>query len=246
MSTAVPWRTGLGASRSPPRGPGRVAARSPATGDRVMALMVLPRQPTIRDLPRFDGDYLERLRRRDPETERHFVSYFGELLRIKLRSRLRSRQLVDDASQETFLRVFNALRSCEEIRDPERLGAYVNAVCNNVLQELYRSGRRHPPTHDSTIPNVEDDAPLAEDRLLADERRARVRRVIDDLPDRDRRLMRALFVDERDKDDVCEEFEVDRDYLRVLLHRAKLRFRALYVERQDAPAVVNEKADLTG
>lgn len=214
-----------------------------------MGLMVLPAKPTGRDLPRFDGDYLERLRKGDPDTEGHFVSYFGELLRIKLRSRLRSPQLVEDASQETFLRVFKTLRSGEGIRHPERLGAYVNAVCNNVLQEVYRSEKRHPQVADPAIPIAEDDAPATEDRMLIAERRALVRRVIDDLPERDRHLMRALFVEDRDKDDVCDEFAVGRDYLRVILHRAKLRFRALYEERQEAAMAGDEEngtADLTG
>lgn len=214
-----------------------------------MGLMVLPAQPTGRDLPRFDGDYLERLRKGDPDTEGHFVSYFGALLRIKLRSRLRSPQLVEDASQETFLRVFKTLRSGEGIRHPERLGAYVNAVCNNVLQEVYRSQKRHPQVTDPAVPIAKDDAPVAEDRMLIAERRALVRRVIDDLPQRDRRLMRALFVEDRDKDDVCEEFAVGRDYLRVLLHRAKLRFRDLYEARREALATGDEEsgaADLTG
>lgn len=216
-----------------------------------MGLMVLPATPTGRDLPRFDGDYLERLRKGDPDTEGHFVSYFGELLRIKLRSRLRSPQLVEDASQETFLRVFKTLRSGEGagIRHPERLGAYVNAVCNNVLQEVYRAEKRHPQVADPSIPIVEDDAPAVEDRMLVAERRALVRRVIDNLPERDRRLMRALFVEGRGKDDICEEFAVGRDYLRVLLHRAKLRFRALYEERQEALVAGDEEngtADLTG
>lgn len=187
-----------------------------------------------RDFHRFDGGYVERLRSGDPDTERHFVSYFKELLRIKLHSRLRSRQLVEDACQETFLRVFKALRSGAEIRNPERFGAYVNTVCDHVLQELYRSEKRHTPMSDSVVAEIEDDAPVVEDRLLAIERRALVRRVIDDLPDLDRRLMRALFVDERDKDEVCKEFDVDRNYLRVILHRAKIRFRTLYLARTDA------------
>lgn len=213
-----------------------------------MALMVLPVQPTGQDLPRFDGDYLERLRKGDSDTERHFVSYFGELLRIKLRSRLRSRQLVEDASQETFLRVFKMLRFGEEIRQPERLGAYVNAVCNNVLQEMYRSEKRHPQVADPVIPLIEDEAPAAEDRMLIAERRALVRRVIDDLPERDRRLMRALFVEDRDKNGVCAEFAIDRDYLRVLLHRAKHRFWTLYMEREEVSTAGDAeggRADLT-
>jgi RNA polymerase sigma-70 factor, ECF subfamily len=190
-----------------------------------------------RDFHRFDGAYVQRLRASDPDTERHFVSYFKDLLRIKLRSRLRSRQLVEDACQETFLRVFKALRSGEEIRNPERLGAYVNTVCDHVLLELYRSEKRHSPVSDASVADIEDDVPVVEDRLVDAERRALVRRVIDDLPELDRRLMRALFVDEREKDDVCREFKVDRSYLRVLLHRAKLRFRALYLARTDATSL---------
>jgi RNA polymerase sigma-70 factor (ECF subfamily) len=40
--------------------------------------------------------------------------------------------------------------------------------------------------------------------------------------------LRAVFLEERDKDEVCTELGVDRDYLRVLLHRAKASFRAVY------------------
>jgi RNA polymerase sigma-70 factor, ECF subfamily len=187
-----------------------------------------------RDLHRFDGGYVQRLRDGDPDTERHFVSYFKDLLRIKLQSRLRSRQLVEDACQETFLRIFRTLRSGVEIRDPERFGAYVNTVCDHVLLELYRSEKRHMPVSDRAVAEIEDETPVVEDRLVSIERRALVRRVIDDLPELDRRLMRALFVEERDKDEVCKAFKVDRSYLRVLLHRAKLRFRALYLARTDA------------
>lgn len=187
-------------------------------------------------LQRFDGPYVLRLRDGDPETERHFAAYFGELLRIKLRSRLRSRQLVEEACQETFVHVLRALRSVDGIRQPERLGAFVNAVCDHVLQEVYRSEQRHRPASDHWFAAVEDRAPGADDRLVDAERRALVRRIVDELPPRDRRLLRALFLEEHDKDAVCDELGVDRSHLRVLLHRAKLRFRALYGERQGAGA----------
>ena len=55
-----------------------------------------------------------------------------------------------------------------------------------------------------------------------------VRRVLDGLAERDRSLLRAVFLEERDKDEVCTELGVDRDYLRVLLHRAKASFRTSY------------------
>jgi RNA polymerase sigma-70 factor (ECF subfamily) len=42
--------------------------------------------------------------------------------------------------------------------------------------------------------------------------------------------LKEVFLEERNKDEVCDEFGVDRNYLRVLLHRAKRNFRALYLK----------------
>ena len=56
----------------------------------------------------------------------------------------------------------------------------------------------------------------------------RIRRILEGMPRRDRDLLRAIFLEEKDKDVVCREFGVDRDYLRVLLHRAKDKFKVLY------------------
>ena len=40
-----------------------------------------------------------------------------------------------------------------------------------------------------------------------------------------RELLSWLFFEERDKDAICRQLKIDRNYLRVLLHRAKARFR---------------------
>src|SRR5437764_8391838 len=93
----------------------------------------------------FDSDYLSRLRDGDAETERHFVSHFSNAIRLSLRYRLRSWQLIDDIRQETFLRVLNFVRSDRSLDHPERLGAYVHSVCINVMMELLRASTRHPP-----------------------------------------------------------------------------------------------------
>ena len=98
----------------------------------------------------FDESYVERLRAGDFRTQEHFVAYFSELLQLKLRSRLHSPQAIEDVRQETFARVLAALRG-SKIRQPERLGAYVNSMCNNVLLEHYRASQR-----DSSIEDEED------------------------------------------------------------------------------------------
>ena len=53
------------------------------------------------------------------------------------------------------------------------------------------------------------------------EREKKVREIPEKLSERDRRLLREVFLEERDKDQVCRDFGVDREYLRVLLHRAR-------------------------
>ena len=172
----------------------------------------------------FDGEYVRRLIAEDPETERHFTEYFGDLLSLKLRSRLRSPALVEDARQETFVRVLTALKKKGSLASPESLGAFVNAVCNNVLLETYRSNGR------TTALDEETDEPPAADpsvewQVLKLEERVKVREALAALPPKDKDLIRWLFFEERDKDDICRELHVDREYLRVLLHRAKQRFR---------------------
>ena len=117
----------------------------------------------------FTREYVERLREGDPSTELHFVTYFDQLLRIKLRARMLASETVEDLRQETYIRV-----------------------------------------------------------LVTKQMKDRVRQVIEELPKKDRELLRAFFLEEKDKDEVCIKLGVDRDYFRVLLHRAKDKFRVLY------------------
>jgi RNA polymerase sigma-70 factor, ECF subfamily len=187
----------------------------------------------------FDEAYLKRLRERDFPTEQHFVAYFRKLLLIKLRSRLRSSQAVDDIAQETFLRVFKAMQAEGGIRQPERLGAFVNSVCNNVLQEFYRSVD-HGASLDDDAPEPVDKLIDLEGFLVTKQTREQVRKVLALLGEKDRQLLRSIFLEEKQKDDVCREFGVDRDYLRVLLHRAKQSFRAYY-ERSQADGLPQAK-----
>ncbi len=177
----------------------------------------------------FDEAYLERLRGRDVATEQHFVAYFSKLLLIKLRSRLHSFQSVDDIRQETFVRVFHALQRDGGVRHPERLGAFVNSVCNNVLLEFFRSSRRDD-VPELDVPEAPDHS-IDLDGMLSSKRTSeQVRAILSKLPEKDCQLLRAIFWEERDKDEVCREFGVDRDYLRVLLHRAKNNFKSIYLK----------------
>jgi len=196
------------------------------------------------ELQSFDESYVQRLTAGDFRTQEHFVAYFSELIQLKLRSRLHSPQAIEDVRQETFTRVFAALRG-GKIRQPDRLGAFVNSMCNNVLLEQYRASSR-----DSSLEDEEqmDFPALTVDVLgaiAAKQMSEKIHEILEEMPERDRRLLREVFLEERDKDEVCRDFGVDRDYLRVLLHRAKQSFKSLYLKHMAArPPGVVEAAKL--
>lgn len=186
----------------------------------------------------FDSLYLEQLRAGDFRTQEHFVSYFSELIRLKLGKRLHSRPEIEDARQETFTRVLSALRRDDGVRQPERLGAFVNSVCNNVLLEHYRSASQEAPSaEEEAAVNIPDPALSAIDIIANREMQRKVRHILDELPEKDRRLIKEIFLDERDKDEVCRDLGVDREYLRVLLHRAKKSFKSLYLKKMKERAL---------
>lgn len=179
----------------------------------------------------FDSDYIENLRAGDLRTQEHFAAYFSELLHLKLRSRLQSPQAIEDVRQETFARVLTSLRKEGALRHPERLGAFVNTVCNNVLFEHYRSSARSQSLDDEGQPELPATGADALGIVVSKQLKAKVREILLDLPERDRSLLKAVFLDEQDRDEVCRERGVDREYLRVLLHRAKQTFKAEYIKR---------------
>jgi RNA polymerase sigma-70 factor (ECF subfamily) len=179
----------------------------------------------------FDADYLRRLAAGDAVVENHFTTYFGELLGLKLRVRIRSPHLIEDIRQETLLRVLQILRN-KGVEHPERFGAFVSAVCNNVLMEMVRADMRH----DRLEPEVDpvDEKVNLDEPLVTQQRRRLVASVLQELPEKDRELLRMLFLEEKDKAEICKKFGVSDDYLRVLLFRAKSRFRITYFKSAGA------------
>jgi RNA polymerase sigma factor (sigma-70 family) len=183
------------------------------------------------DFYSFDEDYLRRLGARDPVTEAHFVAYFSERLRITLRARGVDAHTIEDVRQETFCRVWVAVQA-GNVNNPQGFGSYVHSVCRHVLSEIRRIDYRNQ--HDSLeFTDVPDEKLGLEELMQLREHGNLVRTVLAELPERDRHLLQARFFEDRDNEEVCGDFGVDRDYLRVLFHRAINKFGELYKKRSN-------------
>lgn len=183
----------------------------------------------------FDDDYVRRLREGDRDTATHFHAYFRDLLLLKLRRRLASIDAIDEVRQEVFARCFEHLG---ELREARKLGAFVNSICNRVLMEYYRTeGRTEPLSDDAVeIPDSVDTGASLDSARNSE----RVRRVLDTMPQRDSDILRAIFIDEKTKEEICRTYGVDRDYLRVLLHRAKDKFKTFFLRRKSGRMTIDE------
>jgi len=183
----------------------------------------------------FDAAYLERLRAGDAATERHFCAYFSELIRLKLRTRGLA-ALFDDISQETFVRVLRTLKTPDGLRDPGALGAFVWSVCTNVSLEQTRTRKSEPLASDEGPVDVLDPAAVSpEARLAIKEQRQAVQAVISQMTPRDRDVLAAMFLDEDERKRVCAQLGVSKEYLRVLLHRAKKELKTRYLTATNRP-----------
>jgi RNA polymerase sigma-70 factor (ECF subfamily) len=188
------------------------------------------------NLHEFNDTYVRGLRAQDTTVEAHFVSYFSRLLQSRLRRRLACSENIKDVQQETFLRALTAIRAKGGIRQPERFGAFVSSVCNNILRESYRSRARYRSIDDSPLEPL-DQASSPEVKLVSEEARQRVQAVLCRMPEKDQKVLRAVFIEQKNKDEVCRELGVSRNYLRVLLHRAKLQFAVQYKKADSTPKV---------
>ncbi|MFL6415726.1 MAG: RNA polymerase sigma factor [Bryobacteraceae bacterium] len=171
----------------------------------------------------FGQTYLVNLKLREPQTEAHFASYFSGYLERKLRARLRTRDLVDDIRQETLARVLEAIYTKEDLKTPERFGAFVNSVCNNVLLEYWRRQRMAGDTLElgeqvATHRSPESTAELSQD--IAELRKALLK-----LHKRDQDLLRMIYWEDRDRHEVSSITQMSGNHVRVTLHRAKRAVR---------------------
>jgi len=151
-----------------------------------------------------------------------------ERLRLKLRYKVlyhvgHNCADVDDLVQESLVRFLRA-EPRHMIRNTEELGAFLNGVCRNVILEYRRRIKREPAMDpDTPIPDlgVRPDAEVLEMRDAIDSGLA-------ELAERDRMILRCLYLEGRDKEDICKEWGMTDAQFRVVLFRAKERFRRVY------------------
>jgi RNA polymerase sigma-70 factor (ECF subfamily) len=130
---------------------------------------------------------------------------------------------VDDLVQESLARFLRAEQR-QLIRNTEEFGAFLNGVCRNVILEYRRRVKREP--------TIDPDMPIPDPGIRPEADILEMRDAIDhgmkELAERDRVILKALYLEGREKSSICAEWGMSDAQFRVVLFRAKERFRRVY------------------
>jgi RNA polymerase sigma-70 factor, ECF subfamily len=130
---------------------------------------------------------------------------------------------LDDLVQETLRRFLEACQG-ERLRAQEAAGAFVNGICRNVIHEYRRRLHREVP--------APENLPEPAVKGLPDTERFELRQALDlamkQLSARDRLVLTAFYIEERTTEEILRITGLTVENFRVVLCRAKERFRDIY------------------
>lgn len=134
------------------------------------------------------------------------------------RRRLGTDAEADDALQETFMRAFKYWHSYDPAREARK---WLFGIAHNVCVEIARGRKRHLTV--AGAPEAVEERSVTEaalDRLSAQENVERVRRELERLPDRARRILELRFFAHMTSAEIAALEDMTETAVRVALHRA--------------------------
>ncbi|MGF1545137.1 MAG: RNA polymerase sigma factor [Parvularculaceae bacterium] len=130
---------------------------------------------------------------------------------------LADRELAEDATQETFLRLWRAAPTWRA--GEAKLSTWLYRVATNLCLDRLRRRKREAP--EEAAPERVDAAPLADARLEMEERRRAVAAAIGELPERQRLALTLRHYEELSNADAAAVMDVSEEAVESLLARAR-------------------------
>lgn len=153
-------------------------------------------------------------------SEAALTGRFWERVRLFATRRLGSVAGADDVAQETMRRVVDALRE-GRVRQMEALPAFVFQTALHICLQQHRSKEREARALVRLAGAPDVTAPRdALASLISDERRAVIHRGLRGLRDEDRDLLRMLYFEDLEPEEIARRLGLTAGALRVRKHRA--------------------------
>ncbi len=184
--------------------------------------------------PRYSQDSHEELRAlvariQTGETDglEELYGLFSKGIRFYLCRQLGPQEL-EDKVHDTFVVVVQAIRR-GELREPERLMGFVRTIVRRlVAAHIDRAvhTRRERLDMEATF-RIADPAENPEETAMFQQRKELINRVLHELSERDREILRRFYLCEQRQEEICSEMGLSDTQFRLLKSRAKARFGEL-------------------
>ncbi len=150
-----------------------------------------------------------------------------ELLSTKLRSFLLQRvsdpQVAEDLLQETFLRIHQKL---EDIKDEQRLTAWVFQIARNLVIDHYRTKGRQP---DTMMP-MDVEAPASEEENINELVMGWLPTMIAQLPETYREAVELYELKEMPQQQIAKQLNISLSGAKSRVQRGRARLKTLLFE----------------
>ena len=166
-----------------------------------------------------DRRLVERIAAGEPAAEAELAERFDRRVRIMMAVRTRDRDAAQDLAQETLIAVLGALRK-GQLREAERLSAFVHGTARNVLNNYFRR-RQQQPAAVELSPDVASFVPP--DELEGDERARALREGLRQLEPADRAVLMMTLVDDLKPGEIARRLGLSSEVVRTRKSRALKR-----------------------
>ncbi len=182
-----------------------------------------------------DAALVERLRKGDEQAYAQLLTEHGGRLLAVTRRLLRNEEDAHDAVQDAFLSAFRAIQN---FSGDSRLSTWLHRIAvNAALMKLRKKAAHAEQSIDSLLPAFLEDGHQAhparrwgdsvESEVVRAELRARVQRLIAELPSQYRIVLQLRDIEELDTDETAHALGLSSGAVKTRLHRARQALRTL-------------------
>ena len=152
-----------------------------------------------------------RIREGDQKAEEELINCYRRAVLLIATVRTRDRELANDLSQEILIAVLQALRA-GQIRESEKLGAFIQGTARNVINNYFRCRARHP---ESDLETAEIPAQDPVVQMESFERQRLVREELAKLSVADQQILLLSMVDGHSLAEVAKRLQLSHDAVRA-------------------------------
>lgn len=172
---------------------------------------------------------VERILKGDRQAEAEMVQLFNSGLITVLKGKTRQDSHVDDLLQETWRIAIEQIRK-GQLKNKQSLAYYINGIAKNLAITKYRSNKADK--EDEFTDDIFDPQDDPSKSIYRTEVATMVLKIIEKVkPPRYRDLLMRFYIEQENKESLCDEFELSELHFNRVLFRARNKFKELWRDK---------------